>query len=130
MLKYVTVACLAALAAGFAPAPIVQQRNAILTSSTSVMEPAPRVMSTSLAAVSSGEATSSSSKLYDPKSKETPKVLGGVKIGLRKLVVVTGASSGLGLSAAESLAKKGNYFVIMAVRDVEKGKRGEWVATY
>ena len=122
MLKYLTIACLAALATGFAPAPIVQQqRNAILTS-----EPAPRVVSpTSLAAVSSGEATTTrTGKLYD--SKEAPKVLGGVKIGLRKLVVVTGASSGLGLSAAESLAKKGNYFVVMACRDVEKGKRGEF----
>ena len=33
----------------------------------------------------------------------------------------------MGLSAAESLAKKGNYFVVMACRDVEKGKRGEFV---
>lgn len=63
-------------------------------------------------------------KIYSTKSKETPKVLGGVKIGLRKLVVVTGASSGLGLSAAVSLAKTGDYFVIMACRDVDKGKKG------
>jgi NAD(P)-dependent dehydrogenase (short-subunit alcohol dehydrogenase family) len=67
---------------------------------------------------------SKSEKIYSPQSKEIPKVLGGVKIGLRKLVVVTGASSGLGLSAAVSLAKKGNYYVIMACRDVEKGKKG------
>ena len=64
-------------------------------------------------------------KLYIPKEKEVPKVLGGIKIGLRKLVVITGASSGLGLNTAVTLAKSGRYFVVMAVRDVEKGKRGE-----
>ena len=63
-------------------------------------------------------------KLYIPKEKEIPKVLGGLKIGLRKLVVITGASSGLGLSTAITLAKTGRYFVVMACRDVEKGKRG------
>ena len=65
-------------------------------------------------------------KLYFPKSKEAPKVLGGIKIGLRKLCVVTGASSGLGLNAAATLAKTGRHFVVMAVRDVEKGKKGEF----
>jgi protochlorophyllide reductase len=64
-------------------------------------------------------------KLYFPEEKEIPKVLGGVKIGLRKLVVVTGASSGLGLNCAVTLAKTGRYFVVMACRDVEKGKRGK-----
>jgi hypothetical protein len=63
-------------------------------------------------------------KLYIPKEKEIPKVLGGLKIGLRKLVVITGASSGLGLNTAITLAKSGRYFIVMACRDVEKGKRG------
>lgn len=71
------------------------------------------------------EQTELPSKLYFNKAKETPKVLGGLKIGLRELVVVTGASSGLGLNAAATLAKTGKYFVVMAVRDVEKAKRGE-----
>mmetsp|Transcript_7963 Transcript_7963/g.11362 ORF Transcript_7963/g.11362 Transcript_7963/m.11362 type:complete len:428 (-) Transcript_7963:293-1576(-) len=62
-------------------------------------------------------------KLYFPKEKEIPKVLGGLQIGLRKLTIVTGASSGLGLNAAATLAKTGRHFVVMAVRDVEKGKR-------
>jgi protochlorophyllide reductase len=62
-------------------------------------------------------------KLYFPKDKEAPKVLGGIGIGLRKLCVVTGASSGLGLNAAATLAKTGRHFVIMACRDVEKGKK-------
>lgn len=61
-------------------------------------------------------------KIYDKQSKELPKVLGGLKIGLRKLVVVTGASSGLGLATAVALAKTGKYFIVMAVRDVEKAK--------
>mmetsp|Transcript_14372 Transcript_14372/g.16318 ORF Transcript_14372/g.16318 Transcript_14372/m.16318 type:complete len:418 (+) Transcript_14372:169-1422(+) len=62
-------------------------------------------------------------KLYFPKAKESPKVLGGIKIGLRKLTVITGASSGLGLNTAATLAKTGRHFVVMGVRDVEKGKR-------
>lgn len=62
-------------------------------------------------------------KLYFPEEKEFPKVLGGIKIGLRKLVVITGASSGLGLNCAATLAKTGRYFVVMACRDVEKGKQ-------
>jgi len=60
-------------------------------------------------------------KLYS--KKETPKVLGGVKIGLRKLVVITGASSGLGLNAAVALAKSNRHYVIMACRDIEKAKK-------
>lgn len=63
-------------------------------------------------------------KIYTPEEKEMPKVLGGVKIGTRKLVCITGASSGLGLRCAETLAKTGRYYVIMACRDVEKAKRG------
>jgi len=62
-------------------------------------------------------------KIYLPKDKESAKVLGGVKIGTRKLTVITGASSGLGLNCAVALAKTGRHFVVMAVRDVEKGKR-------
>lgn len=64
-------------------------------------------------------------KLYFKEEKEMPKVLGGLKIGLRKLVVITGASSGLGLNCAATLSKTGDYFVVMACRDVEKGKKGE-----
>jgi protochlorophyllide reductase len=64
-------------------------------------------------------------KLYFKEAKEMPKVLGGLKIGLRKLVVITGASSGLGLNCAATLSKTGDYFVVMACRDVEKGKKGE-----
>jgi len=60
-------------------------------------------------------------KLYF--KKESPKILGGIKVGLRKLVVITGASSGLGLNCAATLAKTGNYYVIMACRDTDKGKR-------
>merc|ERR1712194_212838 len=66
---------------------------------------------------------SSRGKIYNRDSKETPKVLGGVKIGLRKLVVVTGASSGLGLSTTIALAKSGKYHIVMACRNLEKAKR-------
>jgi len=63
-------------------------------------------------------------QLYKPEAKEMPKILGGVKIGLRKLCVITGASSGLGLNTALTLAKTGRYFIVMACRDVEKAKKG------
>jgi protochlorophyllide reductase len=63
-------------------------------------------------------------KLYVKNDKEAPKVLGGIKIGSRKLIVITGASSGLGLACAVALAQTGRYFIVMAVRDVEKAKRG------
>merc|ERR1719183_1959342 len=49
--------------------------------------------------------------------------MGGLKVGSRKIVVVTGASSGLGLWCTKSLVDKGNYFVICGVRDVEKMRR-------
>jgi protochlorophyllide reductase len=53
------------------------------------------------------------------KKAEFPKIAGGIIVGLRKPVVITGASSGLGLSAAKALCDKG-YFVIAAVRDIAK----------
>ena len=57
-------------------------------------------------------------KLYT--KKELPPALGGIRLGFRKLAVVTGASSGLGLWTAKALADKGDYFVICAVRDPKK----------
>lgn len=62
-------------------------------------------------------------KYYFPEAKEFPKVLGGLTIGTRSLCVVTGASSGLGLNCAYTLAKTGRHFVVMACRDVKKGKK-------
>jgi len=53
-------------------------------------------------------------------SKQFPKVNGGLLIGNRKLVVVTGASSGLGLFGAYELAKSGEYYVVLACRNVDK----------
>jgi protochlorophyllide reductase len=132
MIRFLILACLVTVATGFAPVSIHQNGAVAPQSSTrsslSLTHLSPRMRS-SLAAVSSGErrTVDKSSKIYGPASKETPKVLGGVKIGLRKLVVVTGASSGLGLACAETLAENGKYFVVMACRDVEKGKRGMWV---
>ena len=40
----------------------------------------------------------------------------------RKTVVITGASSGLGLSTARALAESGEWYVIMACRNVRKGE--------
>ena len=57
-----------------------------------------------------------------PSLKNIPPVLGGLKAGFKKLCVVTGASSGLGLEAAKVLAENDEYFVICAVRNPEKMK--------
>jgi protochlorophyllide reductase len=54
--------------------------------------------------------------------KEAPKVAGGIKVGTRRVVVITGASSGLGLSATEALVRDG-YFVVAGVRDTDKMDR-------
>lgn len=122
-----TVTCLVApFVTGFGPAALVQ-RNTMTNTITS-----PRSTSISnvrLEAVSNKntESTGIVTKkfIYNPDSKEVPKVLGGVKIGLRKLVVITGASSGLGLSTTVALAKTGKYHIVMACRDIKKAKRGE-----
>jgi len=52
--------------------------------------------------------------------KEFPKLAGGVRIGTRRIVVITGASSGLGLSATKALLDRGGYFVVAAVRNPSK----------
>jgi protochlorophyllide reductase len=110
--------------AAFAPhLPQTQSRRAVSIASTTTMAPSGRSSSTSLQ-VQVLERTELPEKLYFPKEKETPKVLGGLKVGLRKLVCITGASSGLGLATAITLAKTGKYFVVMACRNIEKAKEG------
>ena len=133
-----TVAIMASLASqvlveGFAPAP----RSAVVRATATTTTTVPVLANTMTDTVSSSSSSSSAlmagmltetelpEKLYFPKEKETPEVLGGLQIGLRKLVVVTGASSGLGLNAAATLAKTGRHFVVMACRNVEKGKAGK-----
>lgn len=138
MMRLISIACLASLANGFMPAMTRNvARGGVATTPApttvghevfSMMEQAAvnkHCSSTELNALLQN--VDITEKYYPPEEKEVPKVLGGVKIGLRKLVVITGASSGLGLACAKVLAKTGRYFVVMAVRDVEKGKRGTTV---
>jgi protochlorophyllide reductase len=134
MVRFVFLAaCMASIATAFVP---VNMMDMAVRPASIVSTGAPVVvdnvasycnMGTGLAAGKMVEERGMQEKYYVPDSKEIPKVLGGVKIGLRKLVVVTGASSGLGLNCAATLAKNGDYYVIMACRDVEKGKRGEFL---
>jgi len=123
MARLLSIACLASLASGFMPA----MENSVRTATpSSLSSPSFRGEFGALCAGTDAtflEEVDLSEKYYPPKAKEIPKVLGGVKIGLRKLVVITGASSGLGLNCAATLAKTGRYFVVMAVRDVDKAKR-------
>ena len=60
------------------------------------------------------------SKLYDKADVEAPKLAGGLVVGTRRIVVITGASSGLGLSATKALTQRGGFFVVAAVRDTKK----------
>jgi len=102
-----------------------------INSASRTLEAAPRVPSPFVSTSSTSlfetkkllEQAELPEKLYFEKDKEIPKVLGGLVIGPRKLVVVTGASSGLGRKCAAVLAKTGRYYVVMAVRDVEKAKQ-------
>lgn len=117
-MRFVTIFLAVAGAAAFVPA----SQQAVKTAQSSAVANLPLATSSALPAIL--ERTELPEKLYVPKAKETPKILGGLKIGIRELVVVTGASSGLGLTTARTLAKSGNYFVVMACRNVEKAKQG------
>jgi protochlorophyllide reductase len=122
MIGYLTAALAVSVATAFAPSSVSRTSATIQTKSLS--SSAPSAITTQLSAqlLQDQDITE---KYYFPSIKEAPKVLGGLKIGLRELAVVTGASSGLGLNCAATLAKSGKYFVVMACRDVEKAKRGE-----
>lgn len=111
-MRFATLCLALAGASAFVPA----SQQAVKTSQSTA------VVATSSTLLAVLEQTELPEKLYIPKQKETPKILGGLKIGLRELVVVTGASSGLGLQTAKVLANSGKYFVVMACRDVEKAK--------
>ena len=119
MIRFLTLFFAASSAAGFL-SPVRQQQTIVRT--TPLV--APSIASTETARLAVLQPMDIPEKLYDKKTKEMPKILGGLKIGLREIVVVTGASSGLGLNTAAELAKSGKYFVVMAVRDVEKAKQG------
>jgi len=120
-MKLSTAAILAAalpLAAAFTPAPSASVTRTNIATSNVITS-----SNSFLNAAAVPQTAEMPEKYYFKQDKETPQVLGGIKIGLRKLCVVTGASSGLGLNAAATLCKTGRHFVVMAVRDVDKGKR-------
>ena len=124
MIRLLTLFLAASLSMAFTPA--MQKASRVTQSlSNSPLFRNPTTSTSEIAAKGTFlQETDLPADLYTPKDKEVPKVLGGLKIGLRELVVITGASSGLGLYTALSLAKTGKYFVVMACRDIEKGKRG------
>jgi hypothetical protein len=121
MIRILTLFLTASAAGAFAPS-----QRGVMRTTTSATTTTPSISSVVLSATSGSttEYTEQVGKLYTKESKETPKVLGGLKMGGRELVVITGASSGLGLNTAINLAKTGRYYVVMAVRDTEKAKRG------
>lgn len=116
-------AYLAASSDAFAPAPSQVRTQRLASSNNQIAAASPIASSSPTLLADMLTQTELPAKLYLPQDKEAAKVLGGTKIGSRKLTVITGASSGLGLNCAVALAKTGRHFVVMAVRDVEKGKR-------
>uniref|UniRef100_A0A6V2AIT4 protochlorophyllide reductase n=2 Tax=Ditylum brightwellii TaxID=49249 RepID=A0A6V2AIT4_9STRA len=122
----VAAAALVATVSGFtSPAPrVTRMQNAVTTSPTpSFNFPSVEEKCSSTQLNEMMTQMELPEQLYFKKEKELPKVLGGLQIGLRKLVVITGASSGLGLNCAKALADTNGYFVVMACRDVEKAKK-------
>lgn len=116
-------ASLTQICAGFVTSRVTQVPR---TASPMIDDPSPALIHRDAVSDRTTESSVFATKtqnIYTLATKEAPKVLGGVKIGLRKLVVITGASSGLGLATTIELAKTGKYYIIMACRDVEKGKR-------
>ncbi|GKY97480.1 hypothetical protein MPSEU_000706400 [Mayamaea pseudoterrestris] len=128
MMRFLTAFLTASTVGAFAPASVSRFTSIARTTLTHQTVAAPSINApfdtscTQLAAQMLQD-LDITEKYYIPQAKELPKVLGGLKIGLRELVVVTGASSGLGLNCAATLAKSGKYFVVMACRDIEKGKK-------
>ena len=113
----VAAAAMLATSEAFAPSGTTQRSLTTISKNIMTSSSSPTILSEMLTT------TELPSKLYFPEDKESAKVLGGVKIGNRKLTVITGASSGLGLNCAATLSKTGRHFVVMACRDVEKAKR-------
>mmetsp|Transcript_12550 Transcript_12550/g.22770 ORF Transcript_12550/g.22770 Transcript_12550/m.22770 type:complete len:427 (-) Transcript_12550:124-1404(-) len=123
MMRFFFLALFARLSLVGAFAPPASHANFAMTAVNAPSQGSPSTQQQSSTALSEMlTQTELPEKLYFEEDREMPKVLGGLKIGLRKLVVITGASSGLGLNCAVTLAKTGKYFVVMACRDVEKGK--------
>lgn len=121
-MRFFTLACALSLVSGFMP-----MEQGVRRASTSIVN-SPSFLAGAESYCTSTELNAVEAptrKLYPAEAKELPKVFGGLKAGLKELVVITGASSGLGLNTANSLARSGNYHVIMACRDVDKAKKGE-----
>eukprot|EP00607_Mallomonas_marina_P010310 CAMPEP_0182418372 /NCGR_PEP_ID=MMETSP1167-20130531/2823_1 /TAXON_ID=2988 /ORGANISM="Mallomonas Sp, Strain CCMP3275" /LENGTH=443 /DNA_ID=CAMNT_0024592555 /DNA_START=68 /DNA_END=1399 /DNA_ORIENTATION=+ len=57
-----------------------------------------------------------------PKISSFSNYVEAMKFGDKKLVVITGTSSGLGKQTAKQLIEQGGYYVICGVRDVDKMK--------
>lgn len=107
---------LLAMCRGFTPSTPISRSKIISRFTSAPFSSPPLLAIPSTLSVSNLPSTS----LYN--KKQASQVLGGLKIGTRKLVVVTGASSGLGRETVRALSTTGKYFIVMAVRDVEKGK--------
>ena len=60
---------------------------------------------------------------FRPAPQAAPKAIFAVNAAAgKKTAIVTGASSGLGLYTTKALVDRGDYHVVMAVRDVAKGE--------
>jgi len=120
MTRFVLLLALPLLTLPFTTSPTFPALSTPPTQQTTTLRATPPIFSNTIpSTLPPQELTGPLPRLYT--KKQGPKVLGGVKIGLRKLVVITGASSGLGKETVRALSKTQKYFIVMAVRDVDKG---------
>ena len=111
------------LASAFLAPPALPSRSAVVAKSpTMTAGQAQSSWTTGLDKTPGWTAPKTGQKLYT-KQQALPKAFGALRVGMRQLVVVTGASSGLGLACTKALCESGKYYVVAAVRDTAKMDR-------
>ncbi len=92
------------------------RRSAALTSVTTRLAVRPATTTPARGPAPPAATATATPALTQPPSAVTSEP----KASQKKTVVITGASSGLGLAAAKALAAGGDWHVVMAVRDFSK----------
>lgn len=105
-----------------APAPVSRARTAASTSTSRVGPSSKPLVAASPITPTGVAPLQAASSLFDFFKPPTLTQGSDAKSTTRKIVVLTGTSSGLGKATLKTLAERGEYYVICAVRDVDKMK--------